>query len=179
MAWNILTTNCEMSSLWILCVEKSSTNTISNRSNIFSSNQTKVSRSKSLCSTRWNLQNYEVYMVFRMKFVINKWLFNFWPYIGKAKWHLRASRFFQFSKICLQFSAVCLQFFKKTTTFQTQLGFSYQHRVKSATIQFYCHLLLTIFNRNTLYVNIMNFKGACQGTTFYVPDSWLARDFSS
>ena len=74
----------------------------------------------------------------------------FWPYVGKSKMRLRGSRFFQSLKIWLQFSAVCLQLSKKSTYHLSNAFWLYKHRVKSAPIQLYSHLLLTIFNRNAL-----------------------------
>ena len=68
----------------------------------------------------------------------------FWPHVGQVEIHLRASRFVQFLKKISQFSAVSLQFLKNIPPSKCILVF--QCRLKSTSIRFYSHLLLTIFN---------------------------------
>ena len=46
--------------------------------------------------------------------------------------------FFQFSAVCLQFSAVCIQFSKINGGFQNTFSL-YQHGVRNADFQSYCH----------------------------------------
>ena len=88
-----------------------------------------------------------MYRVFHFHFSLFKSFF--WPYFGKAKMCLRDITFIQFSKIVYIFQLLVYNFSKNLLPHKHAFWLL-QQRVKSAPFQFYSHLLLTIFNWNTL-----------------------------
>ena len=76
---------------------------------------------------------------------------HFWPYVGKAKMRFRGGKLFIWQKINKQLKIVNKFSNIEKIYWLSNAFWFYQHRVKSASIQFYSHLLFTIFYRNTLY----------------------------
>ena len=81
-----------------------------------------------------------------------------WPLVGKAKMRLRNGTLFQFSKNFFTIFTFLLTIFQKIYRLSNTFWL-YQHRVKNAPIQFYSHLLMTIFNRNTLQFLCLDIQG--------------------